>query len=151
MAKRARHLAAAIATAAVMVIAGCGDDAATPPATSDRAPTTTTGAVTIVASSVPASTSVGATTVTTGAVTIEIGYAGGTITGGGKRSAARGQAVVIKVTSDIADEIHLHGYDKKANVAPGTVATITFLADKPGIFEVELEKKGLRLFELEVK
>lgn len=128
MAKRARHLAAAIATAAVMVIAGCGDDAATPPATSDRAPTTTTGAV-----------------------TIEIGYAGGTITGGGKRSAARGQAVVIKVTSDIADEIHLHGYDKKANVAPGTVATITFLADKPGIFEVELEKKGLRLFELEVK
>jgi hypothetical protein len=25
------------------------------------------------------------------------------------------------------------------------------IADKPGIFEVELEKKGLKLFELEVK
>jgi heme/copper-type cytochrome/quinol oxidase subunit 2 len=84
-------------------------------------------------------------------VTIDVGYAGGSITGGGRRSAALGQAVVIKVTSDIADEVHLHGYDKKADAAPGTVATITFVADKPGIFEVELEKKGLKLFELEVK
>jgi len=128
MARRARQVVAATAVAAVMVIAGCGDDAAT-------SSTTTTGA----------------SINTTGAVTIEVGYAGGSITGGGRRSAALGQAVVIKVTSDIADEVHLHGYDKLADAAPGTVATITFVADKPGIYEVELEKKGLKLFELEVK
>jgi heme/copper-type cytochrome/quinol oxidase subunit 2 len=129
MAKRTRYLGAAIATAAMMVIAGCGDDDA---ATSS----TTTSSASID---------------TTGATTIEVAYSGGTIAGGGKRSAALRQTVVIKVTSDVADEVHLHGYDKKADAAPGTVATITFVADKPGIFEVELEKKGLRLFELEVK
>ena len=129
MARRARHLAAAIATTAVVVMAGCGDDGTTSPTTTtSRAPIDTAGAT-----------------------TIEVGYANGAITGGGKRSATRGQPVVIKVTSDVADEVHLHGYDKKADAAPGTVATITFIADKPGIFEVELEKKGLKLFELEVK
>ena len=128
MTGRRRHLVAAAVAAALMILAGCGDDATS-------SSTTTTGA--------PINT--------TGAVTIEVGYAGGNITGGGRRSAVLGQAVIIKVTSDIADEVHLHGYDKKANAAPGSVATITFIADKPGIFEVELEKKGLKLFELEVK
>ena len=128
MTRRHRHLVAAAVAAAVMILAGCGDDAAS------SSTTTTSGPIN-----------------TTGATTIEVGYAGGSITGGGRRSAALGQTVVIKVTSDIADEIHLHGYDKKADAAPGTVATITFVADKPGIFEVELEKKGLKLFELEVK
>ena len=128
MTGRPRHLVAAAVTAAVMILAGCGDDAAS------SSTTTTSGPIN-----------------TTGATTIEVGYAGGSITGGGRRSAALGQTVVIKVTSDIADEIHLHGYDKTAATAPGTVATITIVADKPGIFEVELHKKGLKLFELEVK
>ena len=128
MTRRPRHLVSAAVAAALMILAGCGDDAAS------SSTTTTSGSIN-----------------TTGAVTIEVGYAGGSITGGGRRSAALGQTVVIKVTSDVADEVHLHGYDKKANAAPGTVATITFIADKPGIFEVELEKKGLKLFELEVK
>ena len=128
MTRRPRHLVSAAVAAALMILAGCGDDAAS------SSTTTTSGSIN-----------------TTGAVTIDVGYAGGSITGGGRRSAALGQTVVIKVTSDIADEVHLHGYDKKADAAPGTVATITFIADKPGIFEVELEKKGLKLFELEVK
>ena len=128
MTTRPRQFVAAAVAAALMILAGCGDDAAS------SSTTTTSGSIN-----------------TTGAVTIDVGYAGGSITGGGRRSVALGQAVVIKVTSDIADEVHLHGYDKKADAAPGTVATITFVADKPGIFEVELEKKGLKLFELEVK
>jgi hypothetical protein len=117
------------AAAAVLMIVACGDDGG-----GTSAPTTTSGPID-----------------TTGATTIEVGYAGGSITGGGKRSASLGKSVVIKVTSDVADEIHLHGYDKTAAVAPGTPATISIVADKPGIFEVELHKKGLKLFELEVK
>ena len=128
MTGKPRHLAAAAMAAALMFLAGCGDDATSSSTTTAKAPIDTTGAA-----------------------IIEVGYAGGNITGGGRRSTTVGQTVVIKVTSDIADEVHLHGYDKKADAAPGTVATITFVADKPGIFEVELEKKGLKLFELEVK
>ncbi|MEO5839900.1 MAG: hypothetical protein ABIQ73_16145 [Acidimicrobiales bacterium] len=126
---RTRQLVAAAVAAVVMVLAaGCGDDGATASTTTKSGPIDTTGAT-----------------------TIEVGYTGGSISGGGRRSAPLGQTVVIKVTSDVADEVHLHGYDKKADAAPGTVATITFVADKPGVFEVELEKKGLKLFELEVQ
>ena len=111
-----------------MLIAGCGDDAATSSTTTIGAPIDTTGAHDH-----------------RGRLRRRRDHR--------RRQAVAplGQTVVIKVTSDIADEIHLHGYDKKADAAPGTVATITFKADKPGIFEVELEKKGLKLFELEVK
>ena len=47
--------------------------------------------------------------------------------------------VVITVTSDVADEVHVHGYDLMADVAPGAPATIRFTADAPGRFEIELE------------
>lgn len=127
LSKRARRILVTVA-AAVVMIAACGDDG------DSAAPTTTSGPVD-----------------TTGATTIEVGYTGGSITGGGKRSAALGKPVVIKITADVADEVHLHGYDKEADVGPGKVATIAILADKPGIFEVELHEKGLKLFELEVK
>ena len=127
LSKRARRILVTVA-AAVVMIAACGDDGGS------SAPTTTSAPVD-----------------TTGATTIEVGYTGGSISGGGKRSAALGKPVVIKITADVADEVHLHGYDKEADVGPGKVATIAILADKPGIFEVELHEKGLKLFELEVK
>jgi len=151
MRRRVRHVVVATAAAAVMAIAGCGDDAATTSSTTTSASINTTSSVTSIASASTTTTAGNVTTVTTAGTTIEVGYAGGKITGGGKRSTKLGEPVVIKVTSDIADEIHVHGYDKKADAGPGLVATITFVADKPGIFEVELEKKGLKLFELEVK
>jgi len=127
MSRRTRSLVAAVAAAAVIVVAGCGDDASGSPSTSS------------------------ASIDTTGATIIDVSYVGGNITGGGRRSATLGRPAVINVTSDVTDEVHLHGYDKKADTGPGMIGTITFIADKPGIFEVELENKGLKLFELEVK
>jgi heme/copper-type cytochrome/quinol oxidase subunit 2 len=59
--------------------------------------------------------------------------------------------VSIRVTSDVADEVHLHGYDKKVDVAPGAPATLTFTADIPGIFEVELESRSIKLIDLVVQ
>ena len=55
------------------------------------------------------------------------------------------------MTSDVADHVHLHGYDLMANVAPGAPATIRFTADAPGRFEIELEDLGLQIAELEVR
>ena len=60
-------------------------------------------------------------------------------------------AVVITVTSDVADEVHVHGYDLMADVAPGAPATIRFTADAPGRFEIELENTGVQIAELEVR
>lgn len=62
----------------------------------------------------------------------------------------RGDAVEIVVTSDVADEVHIHGYDLYLPVGDGDAASIQFVADIPGIFEVELESSHLPLFDLVV-
>jgi hypothetical protein len=66
-------------------------------------------------------------------------------------SVDRGRSVVITVTSDVADEVHVHGYDLSAEVAPGAPATIRFVADAPGRFEIELENSAVQVAELEVR
>ena len=86
--------------------------------------------------------------------TVEINYVivGGRPQGGIARdSVARGRIVVITVTSDVAEHVHVHGYDLMADVAPGAPATIRFTADAPGRFEIELEDSGVQIAELEVR
>lgn len=63
----------------------------------------------------------------------------------------RGTQVRIEVTSDRRDELHVHGYDKTLQLAPGSPATLQFLADVPGVFEVETHDGGLLLFQLLVR
>lgn len=136
-----KRLGATGAVVACLLVAGCGGDVET---------TTSSG----VATTAPASTTstlAGSTTEDAGPTLIEVGYSGGTVTGGGRREAPVGEVVSIEVTSDVADEVHLHGYDKKVDVTPGAPATLTFTADIPGIFEVELESRGVKLIDLVVK
>ncbi|MBC7679628.1 MAG: hypothetical protein H7233_11660 [Pseudorhodobacter sp.] len=82
---------------------------------------------------------------------IDVTVAGGAVTGVGSRvEVPLNKEVVLRVTSDVADEVHLHGYDLKADVAPGGTVEIPFTASIPGGFEVELENSGLPLFQLRV-
>ncbi|XVQ89209.1 hypothetical protein ACQP2K_17875 [Microbispora siamensis] len=69
----------------------------------------------------------------------------------GRIEVTKGQTVRITVTSDAADEAHLHGYDKKADLKPGTPASIEFVADQIGLFEMETHGSGLQLFQLVVR
>ena len=62
-----------------------------------------------------------------------------------------GQKVRVRVEADHAEEVHVHGYDLKGDVAPGQPAVIDFTADVPGVFEVELEESSLKLLELQVQ
>lgn len=76
---------------------------------------------------------------------------GGQVVGGVERVEADvGDTVALTVTSDVADHVHVHGYDLEAPVSPGEPAEVTFQADIPGVFEVELEDRGLQLAELVV-
>jgi len=61
-----------------------------------------------------------------------------------------GSTVVIEVTADVADEIHVHGYDKSQVLAPGKPGRLELAATIPGQFEVELESAHLLLFTLRV-
>ncbi len=62
-----------------------------------------------------------------------------------------GEEVRIRVTSTFADEVHVHSYDLFAELEPDVPGRITFVADVPGVFEVELENAGVPLFELVVE
>ena len=61
-----------------------------------------------------------------------------------------GSRVTLRVVSDIADEVHLHGYDRLVNAAPGQEVGLSFTADTPGLFLVELENAQAELIEFEV-
>jgi len=105
----------------------------------DAAPTTTAAPPT----TAPATTAPGRV--------IRVSFADGAVTGTTREQVRRGENVRLVVTSDVADEVHVHGYDLRADVAAGGTAEISFTADIPGVFEVELEDRHRRLLTLEVQ
>jgi heme/copper-type cytochrome/quinol oxidase subunit 2 len=125
-------LVASFLAVALTACGGGGDD--------DQSAGTTAG---------PATTAAGSAT--TGAQTVQI-----TVTGNDVQTAERRVKVPLdgkvrlEVTADRADEVHLHGYDRKVDLEPGTPAVLEFTADVPGVFEVELEDASLKLVELQV-
>lgn len=63
----------------------------------------------------------------------------------------KGQTVDLTVTSDTADEIHIHGYDLHKDVAKGGSAHFTFPAKIDGKFVIELEHAGQQVASLQVE
>jgi len=61
-----------------------------------------------------------------------------------------GERLVLRITSDVADEVHVHGYDRTADVPAGGTVEIPLTTDIPGSFEVELHDLGKTLFQLRV-
>jgi len=68
-----------------------------------------------------------------------------------RESVDKGDRVVLVVESDLADEVHLHGYDISREIAAGGTARIAFRATLPGRFEVELEERGAQIADLTVE
>jgi hypothetical protein len=65
-------------------------------------------------------------------------------------SVKKGDQIRLRVVSDVADEIHVHGYDLKKDVAKGGSVRFSFPATIEGRFEVELENAGTQIADLEV-
>jgi hypothetical protein len=61
-----------------------------------------------------------------------------------------GDQVRFEVESDVADEIHVHGYDLMKDVPAGGAVSFSFPAEIEGIFEVELEERAEQIAELRV-
>ncbi len=61
-----------------------------------------------------------------------------------------GEEVQFTVDSDVADEIHVHGYDLMKDVPAGGSVSFSFPAEIEGIFEVELEGRKEQIAELRV-
>ncbi|MFJ9942308.1 cupredoxin domain-containing protein [Streptomyces erythrochromogenes] len=63
----------------------------------------------------------------------------------------RGERVALRVTSDRADTLHVHGYDKELALPAGQEATLILTADRTGLFEVETHESSLVLTQLLVR
>ncbi|MDX6652790.1 MAG: hypothetical protein QOJ38_1571 [Solirubrobacterales bacterium] len=63
----------------------------------------------------------------------------------------KGGRVRFEVVSDIADEIHVHGYDLMKDVPAGGSVSFDFPASIDGVFEVELEGRKQQIAELTVQ
>jgi hypothetical protein len=130
-----------------------GDDAAT--ADTVAASTATEGETTTAAETEATTVETTAPTTTTAAEpppTIAVTVRDGAPVGGEARATVKqGDPVTIVVAADISDEVHVHGYDLTADVAPGKVARIAFTATLAGGFEIELEEAGLHIAELAVQ
>lgn len=61
-----------------------------------------------------------------------------------------GEEVRFRVSSDQAEEIHVHGYDISKDVPAGGTVEIAFPAELEGIYEAELEKLGVQIAELQI-
>jgi hypothetical protein len=84
--------------------------------------------------------------------TIKVAVEGGKVVPSAHREKVpEGDTVRLVVTTDTADEIHVHGYDLMKDVAAGKTGTLEFVADQSGVFEVELEAAALQLLQLEVR
>ena len=68
-----------------------------------------------------------------------------------KLTVRKSKTVRFVITSDVAEEVHVHGYDIIKDVGPGAPARFRFRAEFEGIFEVELEGVGEQILELRVE
>ncbi|MFF3785104.1 cupredoxin domain-containing protein [Streptomyces sp. NPDC001933] len=69
----------------------------------------------------------------------------------GRTEVKKGRTVELRVRSDRADHLHVHGYDKEAVLPAGRTVTLTFTADRSGLFEVETHESDLLLTQLVVR
>jgi ABC-type Fe3+-hydroxamate transport system substrate-binding protein len=125
--------ACVLATAA---LAGCGSNGSATTTTIQTTSTTTTETTTTAAAR---------------PVEVRIVVQNGAPKGGiVRQTVSQGDDVVLVVTSDVADEIHLHGYDESKDVPAGGTIRLPFTATVPGRFEVELEQRSVQIADLTV-
>jgi hypothetical protein len=62
----------------------------------------------------------------------------------------KGDRIHFRVKSDIAEEVHVHGYDLMKDVKAGGTVSFDFPATIEGVFEAELEGRKEQIIELRV-
>lgn len=128
-----------------LLLVGCGDgdgDGAAPTTSSSLPTTTPTSATTAVTTPTP--------TTVAGQV-VEVSFLNGQVQAASQQvEVDLGETVVLRVTSDVVDEVHVHTYDEYLDLQAGIPGEIVFEADIPGRHEIELESRHRRLLTLVV-
>jgi heme/copper-type cytochrome/quinol oxidase subunit 2 len=145
------HRTAAACCLTALLTACAGSDAPADPA-ADASQAPPTSAVTSAPSAPSSPSATPSPEPTVEGTVIELTYAGGEITGDtGRVEVALGDTVVLRVTSDVAEEVHVHGVDEYIDLPAGETTEATFVADVPGVFELELHGSGTLLTRMQVQ
>jgi hypothetical protein len=136
-----------VAALAMWLTAGCGGSKNTP------GTGTTTGQTSSSAASSSATPSPGSEQPPAGAATFDVTIANGQVTPTNATWQAKvGQPVSVRVTSDAADELHVHSSpDHEFEVAAAPNQVFTFTVDVPGSVEIELHKLDKTIATLQVQ
>jgi plastocyanin len=130
----------------MLALAGCSGNsdagsASSPSTAPTSAQATPTGTATEPQTSTPSNTS--NPPGNTADVTINVTVANGKVNPSGASIKVKaGQTVLITAISDAADEVHVHGYDKELPLTPGKPASVKFVANMKGTFEVETHESN---------
>jgi len=140
-----RRTTCLLTVAATLLLAGCGGDEPGATPSSSSAPPSTTAS-----SSAPPSPSPSASTFE--GTVIEVAVRDGKVRPPLRRvEVPEGGAVRLLVTSDVPDELHVHGFDIEQELPAGEQVTLDFTADQTGLFDVETHESHLALVQLEVR
>lgn len=135
-------LAAALALTGTFALVSCGsdDEAGGTTETTETTETTTTTTTTQPPPPPPP-----------GPTEVRVRVVNGLPQGGIVRETVeKGDRVALIVTSDVADHVHVHGYDLFRDLVPGKGVRIAFRARLAGRFVVELEGRHAQIAELTV-
>jgi plastocyanin len=140
-----RHTAALATFAVMLVLTACGADDGQGDTAATDTPTTT-------APSAPPDTPDTSATPPATVREIEVVVVDGTVdTAEDSVDVAVGETVRVTVTSDVDDEVHVHGVEQTAELSAGSPTTLEFSLAEPGVYEVETHESGLLLFQLIVR
>jgi copper(I)-binding protein len=144
-----------VAIGGLVIAKGGGDNNTETDTTSASTPATQTGTDTSSTGTDTSSTTTSTTTTTTkpaGPPVFRITVSGGKPVGGIERiKVNKGDTINLVVKSDVADEIHIHGYDFHKDVAAGGTVRFKFPAKIDGAFEIELEGRKEQIAALTVE
>lgn len=131
---------------------GGGTATTTAPTAAGSTSTTTTTVVATTAATEVTTTAAEQTTTTVedDILRFEFVVSDGVVDGSSRLEIPLGARIELTVVSDVADELHLHGYDVALDIEAGGRGVLEVTADIPGIFELELESSRLLITELEV-
>jgi hypothetical protein len=141
-------VAIAVAASLFVLLRPSDDDETASPGTTTQATTTTATTTTTTTETAPPAPPPGPPPPARVAITIREGLPVGGIR---RVTVAKNRRVVLIVTSDVADHVHLHGYDIMRDVAPGSPARIEFRATRVGTVEAELEDRGVQIASITAK
>lgn len=127
----------------LFVVLSGGDDESTP--TTAETPATTTTPPEADNGSEPANKPEGGSDVP--AIVVSGGEPEGGVT---ELEFDKGDEIRFSVESDVAEEVHVHGYEVEQELEPGKPVEFDFPAEIEGVFEVELHESGALVAELTV-